>query len=170
MGEIMDAVRHELNIYQRLRERLRKEFPESDEDTLLDTLEGISNLHEMLAEVIRSSLEDQCFSRALRFRIKDMEARLVAFEDRAEKKRELVATTMEQASIRRLREADFTASLRQLPPRLAVSEESQIPESFWVSQAPRLDRRGLIEALKSGREIPGVTLSNGGVGIAVRTK
>ncbi len=60
----MDAVRHELNIFQHRHAPLREEFPEADEDTLLDTPEGMSNLHELLAKVIRSSLEDQCFGQA----------------------------------------------------------------------------------------------------------
>ncbi len=59
-----------------LRERLEAEFPEADEDTLRDTLEGMTNLTEMLAEVLRSALEDQSFGAALRARIGDMQTRL----------------------------------------------------------------------------------------------
>ncbi len=42
-----------------LRERLEEEFPDADEETLVDTLEGLSNLPDMLAEVCRSMLYDQ---------------------------------------------------------------------------------------------------------------
>jgi hypothetical protein len=109
---VVDSIGHELSIFQQLRDRLIQDFPDADEDTLADTLEGITNLHERLCELVRSSLEDRCFGLALSARIKEMQARLAAFEERAEKKRNLVAGAMEQASIPRLREADFTVSLR----------------------------------------------------------
>ena len=41
-----------------LKERLIASFPTADEDTLFDTLEGITDLHEMIAAIIRSALVD----------------------------------------------------------------------------------------------------------------
>jgi hypothetical protein len=46
----------ELTHHQYLRARLEEEFPDADEETLVDTLEGLSNLPDMLAEVCRSML------------------------------------------------------------------------------------------------------------------
>ena len=43
----------ELQYYQRVRERLLEGLPEADEETVRDTLEGITDLHEMIAAVIR---------------------------------------------------------------------------------------------------------------------
>lgn len=166
----MAALPHELRLFQHIRKQLKEKFPEVDEDTLLDTLEGMTNLQELLGGLVRSSLEDRCFGQALRSRIKDMQVRLAAFEERAEKKRQLVAAAMEQASIPRFREADFTVSLRQLPLQVTVIEDSLIPKPYWVEQAPKLDRRGLAEALRSGENIPGAMLDNGGTTISVRTK
>ena len=55
----------------------------------MDTLEGLSNLPDMLAEVCRSMLEDQAMVSALRGRIGDMQERCGRIEARARKKREL---------------------------------------------------------------------------------
>jgi hypothetical protein len=41
--------------YQLMKQRLLMEYPSLDEETLADTLEGITDLHEMVAAVIRSS-------------------------------------------------------------------------------------------------------------------
>ena len=99
-----------------------------------------------------------------------MQERYARLENRAEKKRALVASVMERADIRKLTEPDFTASLRQVIPGLVVLDEGAIPEPFWRPQPPKLDRKGLLAALNAGQAIAGATLGNGGTTIAVRTR
>ncbi len=69
------AINRELSHHQYLRERLEAEFPNADEETLLDTLEGLTKLPDMLAEVLRSQLDDQDLVVALKVRIGDMQVR-----------------------------------------------------------------------------------------------
>ena len=57
-----DAVKRELANHSLLRDRLLAEIPDLDAETLSDTLEGITDLREMLAEVIRSALDDEALS------------------------------------------------------------------------------------------------------------
>ncbi len=160
----------ELSHHQYLRERLEAEFPDADEETLHDTLEGMTNLTEMRAEVLRSQMEDQAMGSALRGRISDMQERLSRFEDRARKKRELVTRVMEQADLRKLVEADLTVSLRPSRPPLMIIDDEAIPADFWRPQPAKLDRQGRISALGAGRDIPGAVLGNPPMTIAVRTK
>jgi Siphovirus Gp157 len=159
-----------LTEYQYLRERLQAEFPGADEDTLRDTLEGISSFPETLAAVVRSYLDDLDLAAALGIRITDMQERLSRFEQRADKKRELVTSVMERANIKKLAEPDFTVSLRAVPPSVVVVDEAQIPQDYWKPQPPRLDRQGISAALKGGSAIPGAALSNPEMTISVRTK
>ncbi len=105
-------VLHELTHHQYLRQRLEAAFPDADEETLMDTLEGMTSLTDSLAELLRSSLEDQSFAMALRSRMSNMQERCGRFQDRARKKRELVCTVMEKAELKNLTEPDFTVSLR----------------------------------------------------------
>ena len=109
-------VLHELTHHRYLRERLEAAFPDADEETLMDTLEGMTSLTDSLAELLRSSQEDQSLASALRGRMSDMQARCGRFEERARKKRELVCTVMEEADLKKLPEPDFTVSLALLQP------------------------------------------------------
>ena len=162
-------VRH-LAEYEYLREQILAEYQEIDEDTLRDTLEGLSSLPEALATVVRSYLDDLALAAALGMRVGDMQERLHRIEARADKKRAVIAAVMERADIKKLAEPDFTASLRAVPPGLVVNDERDIPETFWKPQPPKLDRRGLIAALTAGQAVPGAGLGNGGVTLTVRTK
>ncbi len=161
---------HQLAHHKYLREKLEAEFPDADDETLRDTLEGMTSLTEMLAEVLRSQLEDQAFASALRARMADMQERLSRLDERARKKRELVTSVMEQADLKKLMEPDFTVSLRPSRPPLTIIDEEAIPGDFWKPQAAKLDRQGLISALGAGRDIPGAVLGNPAMTISVRTK
>ena len=160
----------DLTHHRYLRERLEVAFPDADEETLMDTLEGMTSLTDSLAELLRSSQEDQSLASALRGRMSDMQARCGRFEDRARKKRELVCTVMEEAELKKLTEPDFTVSLRPARAPLMIIDEEAIPGDYWKPQPAKLDRMGLISALSNGRDIAGAVLGNPPMTIAVRTK
>jgi hypothetical protein len=159
-----------LSQHESLLEQVRAEFPDTDEEALRDTVEGLTNLPEVLARILRSHLDDLALLSALRTRILDMQERFARIEVRADKKRALVASVMERAEIKKLTEPDFTASLRQVAPGLVVVDETAIPEPFWRPQPPKLDRKGLLAALNAGQSVPGAALGNGSTTIAVRTR
>ena len=106
------SLKQELSSHLNLRERLREAFPEAEDGDLQDSLEGMTNLPEMLSEVLRSLLADEDFVGALRLRIGDMQARSSRLAERAKKKRELVSQVMADAEIKKLVQPDFTVSLR----------------------------------------------------------
>ena len=160
----------ELTYHRYLRERLEVAFPDADEETLMDTLEGMTSLTDSLAELLRSSQEDQSLASALRSRMADMQERCARFEARARKKRELVCTVMEEADLKKLTEPDFTVSLRPSRAPLMIIDEAAIPGDYWKPQPAQLDRMGLISALSNGRDIAGAVLGNPPMTISVRTK
>ena len=95
----------EVSKYQLLRQRLLMDFPSTDEETLTDTLEGITDLHEMIAAVIRSALVDEALHAGLRFRVDDMRERLSRLELRATKKRQLALDAMTEVESHQARAA-----------------------------------------------------------------
>ena len=84
----------QLSCHKVLRGRLLAEIPDLDAETLADTLEGLTDLKEMLAELVRSALEDEALAAGLSTRLSDMKARLERFETRAKRKRQLALKTM----------------------------------------------------------------------------
>jgi len=156
--------------YLQLKERILVNYPQADEETLRDTLEGITDLHEMIAAVIRSALVDEALHSGLRGRLDDMKARLSRLELRATKKRELALEAMSEVGLAKLEQPDFTASSRAGSPALLVLSEQTIPGSYWLPQPPKLDRQGLLGELKRGAAIPGAELSNPKPVLMVRTK
>ena len=124
----------------------------------------------MLAELVRSALVDEALASGLSTRLSDMKARLERLEARARRKRQLVLEAMTQAELKRLEEADFTASLRQSAPALEVVAEDRIPVAYWKPQPAKLDRQGLLGALKNGVDIDGVALATPSLQLSVRTK
>ena len=157
--------------HEYLRAELAERFPDVDEETLRDTLEGMTDLTDMLGELIRSSLDDRAFVAALKQREADMKERRERFETRAQKKRDLVEAVMERADIQKIAEADFTAGMRAGKRKVMVIDEAAIPENFWRAQAPTLDKVALLTALQANAaNVSGATLSNPKPILAIRTK
>ena len=160
----------EASTYLRFRERILLDYPQADEQTLLDTLEGITDLHEMIAAVIRSALVDEALHAGLRSRMDEMRERLSRLEFRASKKRELALHAMSEVGLAKLEQPDFTASTRAGSPALLVISEQAIPPDYWLPQPPKLDRQSLLGELKRGSAVAGAELSNPKPVLMVRTK
>lgn len=163
-------LKNETSTYQTLKKRLLKEHPDLDDDTVTDTLEGITDLHEMIAAAIRSALVDEALTTGLRKRLNDMKERLARLEERGAKKRQLALEAMDDIGLGKLQQPDFTASARPGSPSLLVTAESDVPAPYWVPQPPKMDRQALLGELKRGNEIPGVQLNNPKTVLVVRTK
>ena len=129
--------------YQQARERLLFAWPQLDPETLADTLEGITDLHEMIAAVIRSALVDEALQAGLRFRVDDMKERLSRLEQRAAKKRQLALEAMTEVGLTKLEQSDFTASTRAGSPALMVIAEEKIPRNLSGCRSRRssIDKR-----------------------------
>ena len=141
-----------------------------DEECLADTLEGITDLHEMIAAVIRSALVDEALQAGLRSRLEEMRQRLARLEERGGKKRQLALDAMCDVGLKKLEQPDFTASARAGLPPLIIMSEGEVPSDYWMPQPPKLDRQSLLADLKRGEVIPGAELGNPQPCLAVRTK
>ena len=165
-----EIIRWQIAEYRALAEQLRKSYRDIDDETLADTLEGITALPEMIEEIVRSSLEDAAMAAGLKLRLDDMHARLTRLKERYERKRELVLWAMVQAQLNRLEVEEFSVSVAQGGVKLEVSDESKLPGTFLIPQPPKLDRVALLQALKRGDSFDGASLTPGSPHLTVRTK
>jgi hypothetical protein len=156
--------------YAALRDRIRTQDPQIDEQTLADTVEGLTDLHEILQAVIRAALADEALARGLKCRISDMQCRLDRLEDRASKRRQIAKDVMVELDLKKVTAPDFSASLRPGMPALMVIDEEAVPSIYWQPSEPHLNRQELAYELKQGAEIAGVALSDPEPVLSVRTR
>ncbi len=165
-----NILRTEVSHYLILADTLKERYGELDDETLKDTLEGISDLPEAVAAVIRSSLDDEAYILGLKGRLDDLQARLSRLRERYEKKRALARWAMVEADLDKVMAADLSVSLRKGGEKLEVIDEGRVPEAFFVPQPAKLDRKGLIEALKRGEMVNGALLVMAEPTISVRVR
>jgi len=156
--------------YRVISDKLLAEDPQIDEQTLADTVEGLTDLHEIVTAIIRSALADEALATGLKGRIGEMQDRLDRLQDRASKRRQIAKDVMVDLDLKKLTAPDFTASIRAGMPALLVIDEAAIPKIYWEPREPRLNRQELVSELKQGAEITGVTLSDPEPTLSVRTR
>jgi hypothetical protein len=156
--------------YRTIRDRLQAEDPKIDEQTLADTVEGLTDLYEIIAAIIRAALADEALATGLKGRIAEMQDRLERLEDCAAKRRRIAKDVMIELDLKKITAPDFTVSIRPGTPALLVLDEAAVPSIYWEPREPRLNRQELLNELKGGAEVEGVALSNPEPILSVRTK
>jgi hypothetical protein len=156
--------------YRSLRDRIKAEDPTIDEQTLADTVEGLTDLHEIVTAIIRSALADEALAVGLKGRIADMQGRLDRLQDRASKRRQIAKDVMVDLDLKKIAAPDFSVSLRSGLPALQVLNEEAVPSIYWQPGEPRLKRQALLNELKEGANIEGVALANPEPVLSVRTR
>jgi hypothetical protein len=156
MSHVDYAVLH----YRAVRDKILAQDPEIDDRTLADTLEGLTDLNEIVAALVRSALEDEALVAGLKARLCDMEARQARLVDRASKRRAIARDVMTELSLQKIVAPDFTISMRPGAPSLQVVNEKLIPNEYWEPREPRLKKAELLSELKHGAVIAGASLSH----------
>lgn len=148
-----------------LKDELLRRFPSlaDDEAALSGTLEGLSNIDEQIAAVVESIEEDEALIAGLGSRMAHLTERAERLTFRVEQKKAVILYALTESGIQKLQLPTVTLSQVNNPPSVVVVEEKEVPEEYWVHPeppAPRLDKKTLLADLKSGKQIPGVLLSN----------
>ena len=143
----------------------RMEDLELDQQTIADTLEGLSGALEVKASSVAMVIQNmEATAKAIEQARQKMDARRKAIENRAESLRDYLKAQMERTGITRIESPYFVLAIQKNPPRVVVDAESLIPREFMYSAPappPEPIKKMIADAIKAGAEVPGVHLEQG---------
>lgn len=151
---------------QALRVALARET--DDEECIRDTIEGETNLEAGIANVLSLITDDEVMVAGLRAKIEQFKAREAMFDRRIAACRAAIEQAMSIAGRDTLRLPDATLSIKRTPPKAIITDETLVPARFWKQPDPVLDKAALNAAARVNEEIPGVSITNGGISLTIR--
>lgn len=166
----MPDLSHSVSTYRTIRNQIVALEADLDEETLADTLEGLTDLHEVIAAVVRAAVVDEALAEGLKGHVQLLKERGQRLSGRAAARRRIARDAMLEVELKKVTAPDFTVSLRPAPPRAIIIDETAVPYDFLKPQPPKLDKQSILDALKHGVAVPGATLSNRESILSVRVK
>ena len=143
---------HPIRVYHTIRDRITALEANIDEQTLVDTLEGLTDLHEMVAAIVRSALFDDAFSRGAEIVHHHTPGASRTDQRTGRRARQIARDAMIEVDLKAIKAPDFTLSLRTGSPALVVHDEGAVPQLYWEPREPRLNRLQLLADLKRGMD------------------
>lgn len=145
---------------------------ELDEQLKMSTLEGETELNELVSALLAESEDDEGMIEAVKAQIEDRRERIARYERRVEARKTAIISLMDTAQITKLPLPEATISLRTLQPRAKVIDADQLPDDFVTIQTVRKPNLEAIkEHFEAGKPLPpGVVITNGGASLSIRRK
>lgn len=138
-----------------------------DAELAHDMIEGETGLLEAIAAAIDEIDQCEIIAAGCKTKADEITRRRHRAEARAERVRALIEQSMSVAGLSQAKLPLATITLKSLPPKPVITDESLIPSEFWEPQPPKLDRRALTDAAKH-QTIPGVEMTNGSISLQIR--
>lgn len=129
---------------------------QEDEQILKDTLASINDAIEDKADgyvAVIKTLEGD--NKAIDEEIKRLRQRKTSNQNGVKRLKESLQEVMEQTGKEKFKTALNSYSIANNPPSIEVVNESLIPKSYWVEQAPKLNKKEILSDIKNGVEIKG---------------
>ncbi len=152
-------------------EKLLHDYPElAEDDAAIElALESETDAVEFLRSLERARRQAVAMAKANELIIDELKERIGRFNRRDEALRRLMFQILQAANLRKLELPEATLSIRNGVPKVIVTDEAAVPETF-IRIKRELDISGIKGALKDGIPVPGATLSNADEILAIRTK
>ena len=153
-------------------ENLKIIHPEilADDEAWLATLESETDFNEILTTIVRRIEDAKALVIGTKDRFEELRARKDRFEHRVETLRELAFKIMQAADLPKVELPEATLSLRAGTQQLiGESDPAELPDELCkISRSP--DRTAIKDALKTGKMVPGFSLSNSTPSLTIRIK
>ena len=130
-----------------------------DREVFINTIESIRESAEEKAENITKLIRSfEADVKTLKTEEERLAAKRKTLESRINYLKKYLFEQLEAMGINRIKRPLFTISIQANPPGVEVINQDEIPADFWNRPDPVLDKRKILNDLKSGNEIPGVAL------------
>ena len=144
-----------------LRQRLLQDDPElaADETMLRDTLDGETDVYDLMRRLARFTLEAESMEEAAKARAAALAGRQKRYAARAQAARGALFAMMDAMGERTLTDPEFTATIGRGRSSVFITDEAELPDEFVrVKREP--DKTAIAAALKAGATVTGAELSN----------
>lgn len=126
---------------------------------LADTLESLNDAIEQkavgYAKIIKN-LEGQAV--AIKAEEERLASRRKSLEGNAKRLKEALEQSMIDTNVKKIKTELFSFNIQKNPPGVEVLNETVVPESYFVVQEPKIDKKAILQDLKNGVEVPGVEM------------
>ena len=156
-------------LWKRTRDDLVRQFPDIDNETLSDTLDGIAGAKDAARQLIRASREDEAEAKGLSEYIDALQSRRARLTARAEKREAAALSLLLEIGEKTLRDPAFTASVVPTPGKVKFSDTSVLPPWAWRTPKPEPNTAEIRKRLTAGEKVPGALLDNGGQTLRILT-
>jgi hypothetical protein len=153
-------------------QHLKLQHPEllEDDEAWRLSLESETDLNALLIAIVRRIEDTKALAIGTKDRLEELANRKDRFEDRITALRNLLFKVMEAAGVKKLELPEATLSLRTGSPGLVGEADPQELPDELCKISRSLDRTAIKEALKTGKTVPGFSLSNAQPSLSIRIK
>ena len=144
-------------------------YPEllTDTQLRLDMLDSEVDFDDVINELIESTIDAEYMAKYIGKRCDELKERQDRFYHKANNLRQSILLLLQDAQVKKFVGIEKTVSVAQKPASVVIVDESQIPDKFIrVKKEP--NKTAIKDALANNEEVPGATLSNGGVTLQMR--
>src|SRR6185437_3589858 len=126
-----------LNAHKALVAHIREMFPDETEESLSDSVEGLTELDAAIFSVLRHAAEREAHGKAIGEMIDTLAARKRRLEEGAKSIRLAALHAMLEAGFKKLAAPDMTVSVGSGKPKVTITDEALIPDELCrVTRAP----------------------------------
>ena len=140
-----------------------EELDETTLEAIRTTLDGLQgDLQTKGQSVAAVVLNLEAWAKAAKEASKQLAQRATRIDRRADALRSYMLSALEAAGLTKIEGTEFTIAIRKNPPSVQIAPETDLGDEWMVfpePPPPTPDKRKIGEALKSGKTIPGCSLS-----------
>ncbi len=146
-------------------------YPElaADEQLLLDTLEGQTNLFDIASSLVRLKGETDVQNVGLKQWIGELSERKARLERKSDGVKKLIQSLMDAAGVDKLPLAEATVFKTKGRMKVVVKDVKELPQGFY-SLERKADTAAIKTALENSEDVPGASLEQGPDSLTIRIK